>query len=235
MTEPITYNGSIAEFRGWMDMFFARHGDVATFPLEKEKRDIMWKKVQDAIVANNQSNKNDIVNVATLLNYIIKVMYSPKDKDINREVWYVGICDPTINPSSLVPNKWATILAIEQLNKTTVEFLDGVYFRYHAPDGKTIDNARGFQLGEVFSKYSEMLKGQWEKDTNSNKVQENADQKALSNDEIEKELAKIPGISVDSVDIGSARITRDEKTAQGPEIEKAIIRAGFELLGTSPA
>jgi copper chaperone len=52
---------------------------------------------------------------------------------------------------------------------------------------------------------------------------------------LQKELAKIPGITVQSVKIGSARITRDEKSEQKGEIEKAIIKAGFESLGTTPA
>jgi copper chaperone CopZ len=50
---------------------------------------------------------------------------------------------------------------------------------------------------------------------------------------LQKELAKIPGITVESVEIGSAHIKREGQSQQKSEIEKAIIRAGFESLGTT--
>ena len=120
--EPIKYDGSIADFRGWMDTFFARGGNnLMTSLTEEEIHEVMRKD------SDFNSGRSDIVGPFARQ---LTAFYSTEDKDTNREVWHIAILDPTINPKGFLPNKWATILAIEQPpNNTVVEFLDGVYFQ----------------------------------------------------------------------------------------------------------
>lgn len=88
---------------------------------------------------------------------------------MNREVWYALFYDPKVSRSTYVPNKWATILAIEQPpNNTTVQFLDGIYFRLDRRDGRTEDYAIGYPIGQTFSVYAQFIKDEWAKGLHEN-------------------------------------------------------------------
>ncbi len=47
---------------------------------------------------------------------------------------------------------------------------------------------------------------------------------------VRKELAKLPGVSIESVEIGSASIKYDETAITRDDIDRAISRAGYTLL-----
>ncbi len=52
---------------------------------------------------------------------------------------------------------------------------------------------------------------------------------------VTKTLAALPGVTVDSVTVGSARITYDPDRLTLPQITDAIDRIGFVLKDTGPA
>jgi len=46
-------------------------------------------------------------------------------------------------------------------------------------------------------------------------------------DAVRRELASLPGVRVDSVSIGEAQVSFDEKAASRQDIERAIRKAGY--------
>jgi copper chaperone len=52
---------------------------------------------------------------------------------------------------------------------------------------------------------------------------------------VTKELAKLPGVTIEMCTIGTARVGYDEASTSREEIARAIGRAGFELADSQPA
>ncbi len=211
--EPIKYKGSVAEFRGWMDKFLAHGSGMTIFPdmTQDEKKEMIKLAFEE-----NKGRKGDIVNFNVYYPRL-DITYSPKDKDTNREVWYALFYDPKISRVVYVKDKWATILAVEQPpNNTTVQFLDGIYFRLHKMDGRTIDYALGYPLGDAFSKYVQFIKDNWESQYKTSEQTKQAEE--LSKDELEKALAEIPSEKWRK----AVMLWREGKTA--PEIAGIINR-----------
>lgn len=157
--EPIIYKGSVSDFRGWMERLFARGANRMAFPLPEQKMREMRKKALE-----ESGGKSDLIQFNSFKS--LYVNYSERDQEKNREVWYVFVYDPTINQTSLILNKWATILAIEQpANITTVQFLDGIYFRRETENGEVVNYARGNFIGDMLSNYAEYIKDELRKET----------------------------------------------------------------------
>lgn len=152
--EPIEYNGSVAYFRAWMDVFLSRGGGNAVLQPSVPIEEINKR-------AFEEHKDSDIISFAQYYPRLM-IRYSEIDKSSNREVWYVGLHDPFINNDKNPVKRIATILAVETSpNHTTVEFLDGIYFCYRTPNG-TIDYAGTDFIGEEFSSYMEFIKEKWE-------------------------------------------------------------------------
>lgn len=163
--EPIKYNGSISDFRGWMDRFLAHGSGQITFLAEVKQEEIIKQAFEEH--KKKGTKGGNIISLGAYYPHLW-ITYSQKDQGSNREVWYVLLYDPKISRDIYVPNKWATILAIEQPpNNTVVEFLDGIYFRRNNQDGTTTDYARGFFIGDMFSQTAQSIKVEWEKQLNN--------------------------------------------------------------------
>lgn len=50
---------------------------------------------------------------------------------------------------------------------------------------------------------------------------------------VKKELAKVNGLTIESVEIGKARVQFDEKAVSADRLAKAIEDAGYKLISTS--
>ena len=160
--EPIRYQGSVADFRAWMDGFLARAG-VGLIPPS-----IPWKEIYKR--AFEEQKKGDAIDFTRYYSRLI-VRYSEVDQSSAREVWYVTKYDPINDDQSKPPRRWATILAIETLGSTTVEFLDGIYFRFRESNGRVIDYARTEFIGDEFSSYAKFIKVDSQKNfSNAEKV-----------------------------------------------------------------
>jgi tetratricopeptide (TPR) repeat protein/DNA-binding CsgD family transcriptional regulator len=135
-----------------MDAFFARGGNTLLFHSTPEQ-------IAQAMhrATTGQEGRSDIVQLARHL----RGRYSLEDQDTNREVWYIAVFDPAIDARLYDPRKCATILAIENPpGRTTVQFLDGVMFRYRT-QGTVTDYARGLTIGDDFAEYARLVKDQW--------------------------------------------------------------------------
>ncbi len=152
--EPIRYQGSVADFRAWMDGFLARAG-VGLMPPS-----LSWEEIYKR--AFEEQKSGDVIDFTRYYSRLI-VRYSEVDQSSAREVWYVAKYDPLTEDQSKPPKRWATILAIETLNTTTVQFLDGIYFRFRESNGRVMDYARTEFIGEEFSSYAKFIKDEWQK------------------------------------------------------------------------
>jgi hypothetical protein len=157
--EPIQYPGSVSNFRAWMDRFISRGSGILSLPPSKPFDEILkmvsWK------------SDSDIIDF-THFNRQLIIQYSEVDKSSTREVWYVILYDPLLDKNIKPPNKWGTILAVEQYpGKTFVEFMDGIYYRLNTRSG-IVNFARGKMIGEFFSSLAKFMKDEIEKELNNN-------------------------------------------------------------------
>jgi hypothetical protein len=159
--EPLRYEGSIDDFRAWMDGFLS-HAGVVTLVNDVSQEEIRQKSFDDW---KKGGMKGNIINAAQYYPRLITT-YSEIDQSSNREVWHIARYDPITDGKTTSQNRWATILAIQTFNTTTVQFLDGVYYRFREPDGQIVDYARSYFIGHSFSDYAQYIKDEWEKRDN---------------------------------------------------------------------
>lgn len=179
--EPLKYEGSVDDFRSWMDVFLARASSIPLVDAVSQ---------QDVIKKATEKHKGgDILNIAQYYPQLI-TLYSEYAKSSKREVWRVTRVDPIHDDETIPPKKWATIMAVEVLNITTVEFLDGIYFHLLDENDKKIDYARVGFIGDDFSKYAQFIKDEWKK--RNQKTGQSPQEEILSQDILERELKKIP-------------------------------------------
>lgn len=152
--DPIKYNGSVVNFRAWMDTFLSRGGLVMLQPSISQEE--ITKR------AFSDQKGGDILNFTDYYPRLI-TRYSEIDQSPSREVWYVTKFDPITDEKIKPLKRWATILAVETFGQTTVDFLDGIYFRLREPNGLVTDYAHANFIGDDFSNYANYIKGEWQK------------------------------------------------------------------------
>jgi hypothetical protein len=182
--EPIVYEGSVDDFRAWMDGFLSR-ASVVTLLDAASQEEIRQKAFDEW---KNRGMKGDVINFSQYYPRLI-VQYSELDKSTNREVWYVTRYDPMKEGRTKPSERWATILAIQAFNTTTIQFLDGFYFRFRKSDGRVIDNARADFIGDDFSMYAKFIKDEWKK-RDRNLPDETITESVLKS----REVRKIPSV-----------------------------------------
>ena len=178
--ESIQYVGSVSHFRAWMDRFLSLGRGRMFFPFPDNERDLILKQtVEENNKAIRDSEPYRIIFDMSLWSWQLHIRYSEKDKDANREVWYVHLYDPTVSKTTFVPDKRASILAVEQSpNNTIVEFLDGVTFR----NGLLTSFPYEGMIGDMFSNYTKFIKDEWEGKTKILDQKLHADDKTNENE-----------------------------------------------------
>ena len=175
--EPIKYNGSVSDFRAWMDGFLSHASVVMLQP--STSQDEIKKRAFD------EQKDSDIIDFSRYYPRLI-VSYSEIDQSSSREVWYVTKYDPIADNQSKPLKKWATILAVETLGKTTVEFLDGIYFRLRESNGRVTDYARANFIGDDFSSYVRFIKDEWGKNYSHTELNTQEQAEVKSEPKVEK-------------------------------------------------
>lgn len=205
--EPLKFDGSVDDFRAWMDGFLSWAG-VVTLVNAVPQQEVLRK-------AFEAHKGGDIVNVAQYYPKL-RVKYSEIDRSSQREVWYVYVYNPMTDDDNTPLKRWATILATQTLNQTTVHFLDGFIFRLRDSNARVTENVRAGFIGDDFSLYAKAIRDEWGK-RNQEATQPKQEQ-PLSKVTLEQELEKISSEKWRK----AVMLWREGKTA--PEIGKIIDR-----------
>jgi hypothetical protein len=117
-----------------------------------------------------------------------EVYYSSEAQTTMREVWIITPIVPVIEGSREEDKHWATILATEFPNKTTVEFIDGLYYHrdtrgytigdegqkiFHWEWGSFEELAKGDLIGDDFTELAQEIIREWGNNVLSNTVLSN--------------------------------------------------------------